>query len=214
MTYRLALFDMDDVLYAYRREIRVDVVAKACGLDPAFVERRIFEEGVEDDGDTGLLGSTRAYLDAWSGALDRDITLELWTRARARAMTPIPGSIALMRVLAAEGVTVAVLTNNGFAVKQTRAALAPAVALLTGDRFLVSAEFGSRKPSPVVYERALARLGFSAAETVFVDDRPENVDGARAAGITALPFETPDRLVSDLAGLGLGAAARALAPAL
>ncbi len=204
--FRLALFDMDDVLYAYDPAVRVGVVAAACGLDPALVERRIFHEGVEDDADTGTIASTGATLDAWSAALEREVSLELWTKARARAMTPIAGSIALMRRLAAEGVTVAVLTNNGIAVKETRAALAPAAALIAGERFLVSAEFRTRKPHPAVFERALARLGFKPDETVFVDDRPENVDGATAAGITGITFTGVEALVAALTDLGLPAA--------
>lgn len=49
----------------------------------------------------------------------------------------------------------------------------------------MAAEFGVAKPHPAVYEAALAKLGWRAEETIFVDDVQANVDGARAAGLTA-----------------------------
>ncbi|MBI5494208.1 MAG: HAD-IA family hydrolase [Deltaproteobacteria bacterium] len=48
----------------------------------------------------------------------------------------------------------------------------------------------ARKPTRSYYERGLAALGASAAEVLFVDDRPENRDGARALGIVVEAVET------------------------
>jgi putative hydrolase of the HAD superfamily len=52
------------------------------------------------------------------------------------------------------------------------------------DGVLTSAEVGARKPSPAMFERALALVGAGAAETIHVGDSlEEDVAGARAAGI-------------------------------
>ena len=52
------------------------------------------------------------------------------------------------------------------------------------DGVLTSAEVGARKPSPAMFERALALVGATAAETIHVGDSlEEDVAGARAAGI-------------------------------
>jgi putative hydrolase of the HAD superfamily len=48
------------------------------------------------------------------------------------------------------------------------------------------------KPSPVAYRRALEATGATAERTVFVDDQPRNVAGARAAGLTAITFDVRD----------------------
>ena len=56
------------------------------------------------------------------------------------------------------------------------------------DISVFSAEEGVRKPDPEIYERALARLGVSPAEAIFVDDRLKNVEGARQVGMHALHF--------------------------
>jgi putative hydrolase of the HAD superfamily len=52
------------------------------------------------------------------------------------------------------------------------------------DGVLTSAEVGARKPSPAIFERALALVGATPAETIHVGDSlEEDVAGARAAGI-------------------------------
>lgn len=45
------------------------------------------------------------------------------------------------------------------------------------------------KPSPAAYQRALDAIGAAAERTVFVDDQPRNVAGARATGLTAIAFD-------------------------
>jgi len=64
------------------------------------------------------------------------------------------------------------------------------------DLVVGSAYEGIMKPQPAIYERALARLGRTAEEAVFIDDAPANVAGAAAVGLRAIHF-TPDL---DLAG--------------
>jgi len=50
---------------------------------------------------------------------------------------------------------------------------------------LASCDLGHRKPEPAIYEILIRRVGLPAGEILFVDDRAENVHGARALGITA-----------------------------
>jgi putative hydrolase of the HAD superfamily len=55
------------------------------------------------------------------------------------------------------------------------------------DGVVTSAEAGSRKPDPAIFEPALELARCSAAEALYVGDTPaEDIDGARAAGIPAL----------------------------
>ncbi len=56
------------------------------------------------------------------------------------------------------------------------------------DVVLVSYEVGYTKPDPRIYELCLSRLGVSAPSALFVDDRPENVEGARRLGIETVLF--------------------------
>jgi putative hydrolase of the HAD superfamily len=67
----------------------------------------------------------------------------------------------------------------------------------------MSAQFGTQKPEPEVFRRALALLGFEPGEALFTDDRAENVDGAIAAGLIGHVHAGPEALRARLAGLGL-----------
>jgi putative hydrolase of the HAD superfamily len=52
---------------------------------------------------------------------------------------------------------------------------------------VVSALAGVSKPSPRIFEEALARTGVAASEVLHVGDHPaEDYEGARAAGLSAL----------------------------
>jgi HAD superfamily hydrolase (TIGR01549 family) len=53
------------------------------------------------------------------------------------------------------------------------------------DAIVVSDEVGWRKPSPVIFETALARLGVAPGDALFIGDRLDmDVAGARAVGMT------------------------------
>lgn len=67
----------------------------------------------------------------------------------------------------------------------------------------VSYEIGYLKPDPRFYQRALDMLGTSPGNTLFIDDREENVQGALNVGLQALRFTGIDKLREDLARLGL-----------
>lgn len=69
---------------------------------------------------------------------------------------------------------------------------------------LFSGEEGVRKPNPEIYRRALARLGVSPEEAIYVDDFAENVEAARAMGIHAILF-TDSRQVREEIERALGA---------
>ncbi len=53
------------------------------------------------------------------------------------------------------------------------------------------------KPEPLFYERALARFGVEAGSSLFIDDRPENVESARAMGFQCVLYESPDQAIRE-----------------
>lgn len=58
------------------------------------------------------------------------------------------------------------------------------------DQVTFSYELGFIKPEAPIYQHAIEGLGVEPAEALFLDDRPENVEGARAAGIHAEVFNS------------------------
>lgn len=200
---RLVLFDMDDVVYDYTRAHRIAYLSEVTGLEPAFIDHRIWGEGLETAADGGAFPTPDLYIGSWRERLGYPLAVEHWVEARRRGMKLIPGTLALIERLEAKGFAIAVLTNNGPLVHLHRHTLAPDLARVAGERFLVSSAFSTLKPDPDVFRRALDRLGFAPEETFFIDDMPENVAGARTAGLRGAVFTDPETLERDLQAEGL-----------
>jgi putative hydrolase of the HAD superfamily len=96
-----------------------------------------------------------------------------------------PSARETLELLQARDVRLGIITNGGFPF-QLRT-----VKALTIEHFfstiLVSAEEGIKKPNPLIFWRAAARLGIAPEEAVFVGDHPVvDVEGARGAGLRAI----------------------------
>ncbi len=61
------------------------------------------------------------------------------------------------------------------------------------------------KPDPAIYRHTLQQLGTRPEETLFLDDKIENIDAARTLGIRAIQFSTVDQLRADLVAAHLDA---------
>jgi FMN phosphatase YigB (HAD superfamily) len=61
------------------------------------------------------------------------------------------------------------------------------------------------KPQPEIYHLLLDQLGTAPEETLFLDDKLENIEAARRLGIRALQFSTVDQLREDLISSGMDA---------
>lgn len=107
-------------------------------------------------------------------------TVELLARTDATIWTRIrPEAESLLAETRASGLTTALLSNAPRALGEAIDA-APWRHLF--DRVYVSALIGAAKPKRPIYDHARADLGVEPSAIAFVDDRPENVDGAFAAG--------------------------------
>ena len=66
------------------------------------------------------------------------------------------------------------------------------------EAFLSSCWLGVRKPTNRFYVRALGIAQADPKTSLFIDDRAQNVAPARALGMTALLYESPEQLRSEL----------------
>lgn len=110
-------------------------------------------------------------------------------------------SVAIMEALIAEGRDVTMLTNfasDTFGEARLR------FPFLTKPRGVtVSGDVGLIKPDAAIYERHATTFGLEPAATIFIDDAPANVAGAKSAGWEAVLFSGADRLRGDLSAYGL-----------
>jgi putative hydrolase of the HAD superfamily len=73
---------------------------------------------------------------------------------------------------------------------------------------VISGEIKMMKPEREIFDHLLCRYGLSAAETVFVDDHPPNIEGARALGLQTVLFRDARQCRAELERLlASGAAA-------
>jgi putative hydrolase of the HAD superfamily len=96
--------------------------------------------------------------------------------------------------------TVALLSN---ATDQLREHLAFHDLVETFDVVFCSAELRMAKPDEAIFRHAAATLGVEPGECFFTDDRPDNVEGARRAGMHAEVFRSREELVGQLRALGV-----------
>ncbi|KAB5608067.1 HAD family phosphatase [Bifidobacterium jacchi] len=114
----------------------------------------------------------------------------------------IPGMMPLIEDLRSSGIGVWALTNWGHDTWPIMRDRFPDLFCLL-DGVVVSGIEGVRKPDRTAFDLAVARFGIQRAHTLFVDDSSYNVAGARAAGLTAIRFDSTEQTRNWLSGHGV-----------
>jgi HAD superfamily hydrolase (TIGR01509 family) len=124
-------------------------------------------------------------------------------RARWQEMVPAPiaGSVAVLNRLAEHGVPLYAITN--FASDTCRDTFARFAFFQAFKGIVISGDENILKPDPRIFHLLGERYGLDLAECVFIDDVAANCDGARACGMHAIEFVSPDHTHAALADLGV-----------
>ena len=123
----------------------------------------------------------------------------LWADAFKAAYVPREGIFSLAAGLRKKGYKTAFLSNTE----------EPAMRYfhqLGYDMFEVlvfSCAEGTSKPERRIYELTIERLGVKAGESVFIDDKPEYINGAQRAGLNTILFESVSQVKNELIMLGV-----------
>jgi 2-haloacid dehalogenase len=110
------------------------------------------------------------------------------------------GTASIIRDLRARGMRVYALSNWSAETYPLALGRIPELALF--DDVLISGEAKRTKPDPLIFEHAIKRFGIDPMDAFFVDDQPENVEGARHAGLTAIRFTDSAALRATLNEMG------------
>jgi putative hydrolase of the HAD superfamily len=110
--------------------------------------------------------------------------------------TENPAMLAWQLALKQRGLLTAVLSNIGDTVCEH--AQRSHGWLSRFDVLVWSYQLRMAKPGPAIYRHALEKLGTRPEETLFIDDRPVNVEAANALGIKGMLFTTVEKLRQDL----------------
>lgn len=115
---------------------------------------------------------------------------------------PMEGTWALVERLRAAGRSLYAITNWGRETWPIGVATHPRLATAFRD-VVVSGVEGVLKPDPEIFAILCRRNGLIPGECLFIDDSEKNVAGARAFGMQAHHFTSPEVLAGDLTGRGL-----------
>lgn len=194
------VFDIGNVLIAW---------------DPRHLYRKLFAEETEMDRFLAEVCTAGWNLEqdrgrGWDEAIAERVALFPQHEALIRAyserwheMVPgeVPGTVALLEALRAQGVALHAITNFSAAKFAEAQARFP---FLRGFRdVVVSGTERLLKPDPAIYRLLLDRNGLLAGQCLFIDDSPANVEGARAVGMRAHHFTGAPALQAELRALRL-----------
>jgi glucose-1-phosphatase len=148
--------------------------------------------------------SAEAFTKGVSDMVGLEITHEEFAVAWADIFTPNESIARLIEGLKSEGYTLVLGSNtNDLHAGQFRRQFAETLAHF--DRLVLSYEVGHIKPSAAFYLACAEAAGAEPEDCVFIDDMPENVEGARAAGLVGLLYQSTESLIGELEGLGVKA---------
>lgn len=195
--YAGVIFDYGGVLAFHQTQEDVERLAQIAGLAPDALNGLYWSERGEYD--KGLMTAE----DYWNGMAQRAgktfsaDQIRLLIEADNVSWTHFDEQMyAYVESLRSAGKRVAVLSNMphelGETIKATTRGFAPFhhVTLSYEVRFI--------KPAPEIYEHCLAGLGLSAKDVLFLDDRPENIEGARRVGIDGIRFTSREEVLPQL----------------
>lgn len=190
------LFDVGGVLSRDMIEIKLRDLARRHRLPEAELLRAGL--ALREKADLGQLSDPEYWAQVLRGAgvepAAQDSAIEPYLEA-------VPGTLELARRLKARGLRVGILSNDSVEMARARRTRHGFDAVF--DPIVISGEIGKAKPWRPIYDHAIERLGLPPSQVLFIDNREENVAGARAAGLQALRFEDAARLEAALVRLGL-----------
>ena len=205
MPTRFLYFDLGNVLLSFCTRRFCTQVGQTLGIDAGKIEPLLARQGDLpstfwrfERGDV-----TPEELHAQLCELGAcDIPVDAIAQAASDIFTPIEENLALVERLAAAGHPLGILSNTNPWHWRFVTGRFPLLATAF-DEIVTSYDARAMKPEAAIYEHAIERAEVAAGDIFFVDDRPENVAGAREAGMDAVVYRDPRSLVRLLRDRGV-----------
>ena len=195
MVIRNAVFDVGGVLL----EWNPPAVIARLHPDPdtqAVIREQMFEHADWHEFDRGGLSESDAVEHfARATGLSAEQTRRL-IHATRESLAPIAGTVQLVEDLASAGVHLYLLSNMP---ASTFDYLSPRHGFFSRFKHLViSGQILLIKPDPAIFHHLVAQTGITPRESVFIDDLPRNIAGARDCGFHGIEFRDPDSCRREL----------------
>jgi putative hydrolase of the HAD superfamily len=202
MKLRAVIFDYGNVLCRPPSERQLSDAAKLCGLSVDDFVQAFWRKRREYDRGTDARDYWLDIAQASGRVFDETLIAEMMRREVDFWACFDERVLSWARDLRSAGLRTGILSNLPRTLGE-RLRTEPGF-LEHFDQVTFSYELGFIKPEAPIYQHAIEGLGVKPAEALFLDDRPENVEGARAAGIHAEVFSSwEDFLERDCLRYGL-----------
>lgn len=193
------VFDLGGVVFRWDP----DAIARRVFIDQETRDRVKAEIFGHEDWvalDRGTLGHDEAVKQGTSrtGLPQQDI--ERLFREVPKSLAPIPGMFELIRDTKHAGNSLYVLSNMQFTSIEHLEASHDIWHLFNGA--VISCRIRKVKPERAIYEYLLDKHRLQAADTVFIDDMPENLVAAAQLGIKTIGFVNAAQVREELMQLG------------
>ncbi len=185
------IFDIGGVLVRYNAEELTDFISRISGCRPDDVKTLLYPDILYKI-ETGRMSDLDFYSDYVRNVLPGLSFDNLVNLYEQYFEINRPG-FELMLELKGRGSKVYTLSNLAGFHKTAIERKIPSFFEQFDMNFL-SFEIGLHKPEPEIYEKLIDRIGEKPENLVFFDDAPQNVNGAKAAGIKGILFSN-DRIV-------------------
>jgi putative hydrolase of the HAD superfamily len=173
--------------------------AQRFSLEAADFEQR--HRSVEDDFETGKI-TLETYLDRTVFFTERPFTRDKFQNFMFAQSRENKDTRVLLDELTAMGrFFLAALNNESEELNAYRIRKFDLTRNFTA--FFTSCYLRARKPDPLIYQLALGITQRAPEECIFVDDRPANLEPAKALGIETILFRSAEELRASLAERGV-----------
>jgi len=195
-------FDLGNVLLTFDTQIACRQLAELTGLGVERIREIVFSSRLQWRYECGEV-SSREFYDAFCAAAGVRPDYDALHHAHSAMFSLNVPVVPIASHLWGAGYRLGILSNTCEAHWNYVAGGRYAV---IGELFSVQVlSYRERccKPDREIYQRAVERAGVPPQRIFFVDDRPENVAGAVAAGLDAVLFEGASALAESLRARGL-----------
>lgn len=180
------VFDVGNVLVTFNPEAYLDKLGYDVQTKQA-IGKAVFNNPLWNENDRGIMSDEELLNGFIVNAPEYELQIREAFERIGGAIELLPHAMNWVRDLKSRGYRLYVLSNYGeYTYKQTKHKLG---FLPFMDGTIFSYKYKVIKPEKEIYELLLNKFDLQAAETVFIDDRLENVEAAQELGFKGIQFQ-------------------------
>ena len=165
------------------------------------IARATFQSPVWDERDRGLYDEENYVRQCQELAPEYAKDIAAVMRDTPKTLRRMPYAETWTKYLKSQGYQLYVLSNySRYMLDRTKKEM-PFLKYMDGTVF--SCDVKQLKPEADIYQTLLDKFGLKAEESVFIDDRPVNCEGAQEAGIHTICFKSFKQAAAELEALGV-----------